>query len=271
LINKDHDNSHSIRLSYTGFTPSGAVPTVYSFTPNATSITSAAQGTSTAQTIPPYSIMTVDLRASDDSTSELSAPDQPTVSGVTDRQATVSWTAAPGGQVTRYEVYRQVGTTSELLGSSTTTSFTVPNLNPGTPYTLNVLARDHDGLLSPPSAPVIFTTGTPQDSTCAVAFRVTNAWGTGFIGDITITNRGSDPITGWTLAFTFPAAGESMGSGWNGTWTETGRDVVVTPTGFNATLAASGGTANVGFVGNNNGAYPSPAVFTLNGTVCTST
>jgi cellulase/cellobiase CelA1 len=134
-----------------------------------------------------------------------------------------------------------------------------------------VLARDHDGRLSPPSAPVAFTTGTPADSPCAVSYKVTNAWGTGFIGDITITNRGKVPVTGWTLGFTFPAGSESVGSGWNGTWTETGRDVKVTPADFNATLAADGGTAEVGFVGNNNGAYPSPGFFTVNGTVCITT
>jgi hypothetical protein len=270
LINKDPGNSYPVSLSYAGFTPSAAAPTVHRFTRNATEITSAAEGTGGAQTIPPYSIMTVDLHRTGGA-GTLSAPGRPQVTGMTDTKATVSWPTASGGQIDKYEVYRQFGTTSELLGTSTTTSFTVSNLNPGSPYTLNVLARDHDGLLSAPSAPVSFTTRTPQSSTCSVAYKVTNAWGNGFIGDITITNRGGKPLTGWTLAFSFPAASESVSSGWNGTWTETGRDVRVTPADFNTTLAADGGSANIGFVGANNGAYPSPMVFTLNGTVCTST
>ena len=41
---------------------------------------------------------------------------------------------------------------------------------------------------------------------------------------------------------------------------------------WDGTLAANGGnTVDIGFVGANNGAYPSPAAFTLNGTVCTTT
>ena len=73
------------------------------------------------------------------------------MSGVTDTQATVSWTPSTGGQVTRYGVYRQFGTNSELLGSSTSGSFAVTNLTPGTTYALNVLATDQKGYLSPAS------------------------------------------------------------------------------------------------------------------------
>jgi hypothetical protein len=48
--------------------------------------------------------------------------------------------------------------------------------------------------------------------------------------------------------------------------------VEVTNLDWNGTLAADGGSsADIGFVGSNNGAYPSPAAFTLNGTVCTTT
>jgi hypothetical protein len=86
------------------------------------------------------------------------------------------------------------------------------------------------------------------------------------------TNSGPDPIDGRTLAFSFPAASESVSSDWNGTWSATGQAVTVTSLSWNGTLAAdSGSTVDIGFVGANNGAYPSPASFTLNGAVCTST
>jgi cellulase/cellobiase CelA1 len=213
----------------------------------------------------------VDLHAAAGRTSGLAAPARPGVSAVTDTKATVSWTASTGGTADKYEVYRQVGGASELLGTTTGTSLTVANLRPGTGYTLNVLARDHDGRLSAPSVPIRFTTGTPQNSPCAVSYKITNGWGTGFVADIVITNRGADPINNWTLNFTFPAGSESVGSGWNGTWTATGSDVKVTPADFNTTLAGNGGTTDIGFVGNNDGAYPSPGAFTLNGTICTTT
>ena len=163
-------------------------------------------------------------------------------------------------------------TDSELLGTSTSGSFTVNNLAPGTAYTLNVLARDQAGYLSVPSTPVTFTTSTPSDSTCQVSYAVTQGWGNGFVANISITNTGPDPIDGWTLAFSFPASSESVRSGWNGTWSENGQAVTVTNLSWDGTLAADGGnTVNIGFAGANDGAYPSPAAFTLNGTVCATT
>jgi cellulase/cellobiase CelA1 len=105
-----------------------------------------------------------------------------------------------------------------------------------------------------------------------VSYAVTQGWGNGFVANISITNSGPDPIDGWTLAFSFPAATESISSNWNGNWTENGQAVTVTNLSWDGTLAASGGnTVDIGFVGANDGAYPSPAAFTLNGTVCTTT
>jgi cellulase/cellobiase CelA1 len=92
------------------------------------------------------------------------------------------------------------------------------------------------------------------------------------VTNISITDTGPDPITGWTLAFRFPTTTETVsGSTWNATFAEDGQNVVVTPVGWNADLAANGGnTVSFGFVGNQTGANPAPASFTLNGTVCTT-
>jgi hypothetical protein len=272
LVNKDPANSYQVSLHYAGFTPAAATPTVYTYGDEASSITSAAQGTASSQVLPPYSIETVVLQPQAGTRSALSAPGAPSASNVTGTQATISWPASTGGQVSKYEVYRQFGTDSELLGTSTSGSFTVNNLVPGTAYTLNVLARDQQGYLSLPSAPVTFTTSTPSNSTCAVSYDVTQGWGSGYTANISVTDTGPSPIDGWTLAFTFPAASESFSSGWNGNWTANGQNVQVTNLSWNGTLAANGGnSADIGFVGSNSGAYPSPAAFTLNGTVCTTT
>jgi cellulase/cellobiase CelA1 len=221
--------------------------------------------------LPPYSIETVVLKPSGVA-SPLTAPGAASVSGVVNDQATVSWTPSAGGHVVRYEVYRQFGANSELLTSATSNSATVRNLVPGTGYTLNVLARDDNGNLSLPSAPVTFTSSTPQNSTCAVNYVVTTGWGNGYVTDISVTNTGPNPIDGWTLAFAFPTDSESLSSSWNGNWSTNGANVLVTNLDWNGQLTAHGGnSADIGFVGANNGAYPSPASFTLNGTVCTTT
>lgn len=275
LVNKDPANAYTVNLDYAGWAPSGAAPTVHTYAAEATSITTTTQGTARTQTIPPYSIVTLKLApsATNPVDTALTAPGNPTVSNVTATTATISWQPSIGGDVTRYAVFQQFGTNSVLLGESTSTSFSVRNLVPGTSYTLNVLAVSQKGYLSMPSEPVKFITGTPGDSTCAVDYHVATGWASGFVANISITNTGSSPVTGWTLAFSFPVGTESVsGSYWNGTFTQSGRNVVVTPVDWNAYLAPNGGnTVNVGFVGDQTGANPSPASFTLNGTVCTTT
>jgi cellulase/cellobiase CelA1 len=262
-----------VNLNYAGFTPAAAAPTVYTYGDEATSITSAAQGTSASQTLAPYSIETIVLTPQAGSESSLTAPGSPSASNVTATQATVSWTPSSGGQADKYNVYRQFGTNAELLGTSTSGSFTVNNLNPGTAYTLNVVAVDQKGYQSPPSAPVRFVTSTPASSTCAVTYDVSDGWGNGFVANVSITNTGPSAINGWTLAFSFPSSTESVSSNnWNANWNENGTNVTATNVNWDGTLAPnSGNSVSIGFVANQNGAYPSPASITLNGTVCTTT
>src|SRR5262249_15041632 len=155
-----------------------------------------------------------------------------------------------GGQNLKYEVFRQNGTTSEQWGETTGTSFAVQNLNPGSRYTVNVLARDGSGNVSWASPPLTFTTGAPATSTCAVHFADVNDWGSGFVASVDVTNTGQNPIDGWTLDFTWPTGWQQMAGGWNGTWTQSGRSVHVTNASFDGALAAGGGTTNIGFVGN---------------------
>lgn len=269
LINKDPVNSYSVSLHYAGFTPSAEAPAVYTYGDEASAITT---GTGLS-TVPPYSIVTVVLTPQPGSQSSLTAPGSPSVSAVTDTSATVSWSPSSGGTVDKYAIYKQFGTDSELLGTSAGTSFTVSNLVPGTGYTLNVLAIDSRGYLSPPSVPVTFTTGTPATSTCAVTYDVTDGWSSGFVTNISITDTGLAPVNGWTLAFSFPADTESVSSSnWNANWSESGQNVVATNVDWDGYLAPSGGNSySIGFVANQSGAYPSPASFTLNGTVCTTT
>ncbi|MEV6970241.1 cellulose binding domain-containing protein, partial [Hamadaea sp. NPDC051192] len=102
---------------------------------------------------------------------------------------------------------------------------------------------------------------------CRVEYAVASQWAGGFGANITITNLG-DPISGWTLRWTFPA-GQTVTQGWNGTFTQSGADVTVTDAGYNAAIATNGSTA-IGFNGSwNNVANTDPTSFTLNGVACT--
>jgi hypothetical protein len=271
LVNEDPDSAHPVNIDYTGWTPSGATPTVYSYLNGGTAVTSAATGTATSQTLPPYSLAVLVLHPKTAAAGAPGAPGQPTATAVTGTTATVAWPAAARGShpIAKYEVYRQNGTTAEELGETAGTSLTVANLDPGSRYTVNVLARDTSGAVSWSSPPLTLTTGTPASSTCAVRLTDTNDWASGYVGSIDITNHGTAALAGWTLAFGWPTRWQSLGSGWNGTWTQTGSTVTVASTPDNGNLGA-GATANVGFVGNYNGPNVLPTAFTLNGTVCTT-
>ncbi|WP_232792339.1 cellulose binding domain-containing protein [Actinacidiphila yeochonensis] len=273
LINKDPKNAQQVAFHYNGYTPATTSAQVDSYLDQASSITTTTTADTTSATLPPYSLTTLTLHPATGSQSALSAPGTPTVTASDDTSATVSWTPSSGGTADRYEVYRQNGITSELLAGTTGSSVTVHNLTPGTTYTWNVLARDSAGRLSRPSAPVTVRTSTPQQSGCRVSYKLTGGWGNGFNADVNVTDTGPNPITGWTLAFSFPAGADEKVTGfWNANVTQSGQTVVATPVDWNGTLAANGGnSADFGFTGSNNGAYPSPTVFTLNGTVCTTT
>ena len=258
MINKDPDHERTVTMDYRGYTPTSAAPDVLTFGNGDTTV-----HPGSATVLPPYSITLLTLHPD---MPAVAGPGAPRLGAVTDRTATFEFPVPPptGVPPAKYVLYRQNGPTSELWGETSGTSLTVRNLEPGRRYTVNLLGRDKAGRLSWSSAPLTFTTGAPATSTCAVKLTDQNDWGNGYVGAIDITNTGTAPLTGWTLAFTWPTSWQSVSSGWNATWTQTGTTVRVTGDG---TLAA-GGTIQAGFVGAYSGPNILPTAFTLNGTVC---
>ncbi|MGW4807905.1 cellulose binding domain-containing protein [Kitasatospora sp. NPDC004272] len=272
LLNGSSSTAHTVSLSYPGFTAAASAPAVQRWAPGDTGLVDAAgTATATSATLAPSSITVLTLHpkaGTGQAAATVGAPGTPRTTSVGANTVTLNWPAATGA-VDRYEVYEQLGTTVQLLGSSTGTSATLYNLPAGSRHTVNVLARDQAGHLSGPSVPLTFTTGTPGDSTCTVSYQVTAGWGNGFVAGVVVNNLGPADLDGWTLDFDWPSAGQSVGSWWNANIDSTGQHVRVTNGQYNGHLAPGGGTsADFGFVGNNNGANPSPTVFRLNGTVC---
>ncbi|WP_158839903.1 cellulose binding domain-containing protein [Saccharothrix deserti] len=220
-------------------------------------------GPPSAATLPPYSITTLLLRPAG-STAGPAAPPRPAAGAVTDTTATLTWPAPPAG--VKYEVHRHAGVGDEQWGETTGTSFTAANLTPGTRYTVNLVARDNAGRVSWSSPPLTFTTGTPATSTCAVTFRETTNWGSGYVADIEIANTGAETLDGWTLSYTWPTTWQQVSSGWNATWTQTGTEVRVSST----TRLTPGTTTTAGFVGAYQGPNVRPTTYRLNGTLCTT-
>lgn len=105
----------------------------------------------------------------------------------------------------------------------------------------------------------------PAPGPCSVGAKVT-AWNNGLVESLTITNTGSAPVNGWSLAFTLPA-GQTITSGWNATYSPATGQVTARNTGHNAAIAP-GGAVEIGFQGTHTGNTAAASAFALNGTPC---
>ncbi|PBC60135.1 cellulose 1,4-beta-cellobiosidase [Streptomyces sp. Tue6028] len=100
---------------------------------------------------------------------------------------------------------------------------------------------------------------------CSVDYK-TNDWGSGFTADLTITNRGTDAITGWTLSYAY-TGNQTLTNGWNGAWSQSGRTVTVKNADWNGTIAA-GAAVTTGGQFTYSGTNTAPTSFAVNGTTC---
>jgi len=101
---------------------------------------------------------------------------------------------------------------------------------------------------------------------CSVAYTVPSQWNTGFTANIVITNLGS-ALTSWSLGYSY-GGNQTLQSGWNGTWTQSGANVTVANASWNGSVATNG-TVTIGANFNYSGTNTSPTTFTLNGVTCT--
>jgi hypothetical protein len=115
---------------------------------------------------------------------------------------------------------------------------------------------------TPTPTPSPSPTPTPSSGASA-AFRVTSDWGSGFNGDVTLTNKGTTAVTGWRASFDFSGQISSL---WNGSIeSHVGTKYVVKGATWNTDLPA-GATTSFGFT-----ASPGGAVAVLRNLVVTGT
>ncbi|WP_445528035.1 glycoside hydrolase family 48 protein [Streptomyces cyslabdanicus] len=100
---------------------------------------------------------------------------------------------------------------------------------------------------------------------CSVDYA-TNDWGSGFTADLTITNRGTDAINGWTLTYGY-SGNQQLSNGWSGIWSQSGQTVTVKNESYNGTIAA-GSAVNTGAQFAYSGTNTAPTNFAINGTTC---
>jgi endo-1,4-beta-xylanase len=106
-------------------------------------------------------------------------------------------------------------------------------------------------------------------SYCQVTYTVTNQWSGGFGATLAVQNTGTSAWSNWTLSWTFPASGQTVTQGWNGTFSQSGQNVTVTNVSYNGSVPA-GQTLNSppGFNGSWSGSNPVPTSFSVNGNTC---
>ncbi|WP_323814421.1 pectate lyase [Cellvibrio sp. NN19] len=93
----------------------------------------------------------------------------------------------------------------------------------------------------------------------ACTYTVTNNWGSGFTGEIKITNNTSSTVNGWSVAW--QESGASVTNSWNATLSGS-NPYTAASLGWNSTLAP-GASASFGFQANGTASAPK-----VNGTLC---
>ncbi|OAR26984.1 hypothetical protein A8W25_01485 [Streptomyces sp. ERV7] len=111
-------------------------------------------------------------------------------------------------------------------------------------------------------------TASGAEPSCSVAYTVTNEWGGGFQGSVTLINNAS-ALAGWSLGFAF-TGNQKVTQGWNAKWSQSAGTVTAANESWNGSLA-HGASVTLGFLASLTGANTPPRAFTLNGEPCATT
>jgi hypothetical protein len=130
---------------------------------------------------------------------------------------------------------------------------------------LRVTARFTDStgaVLATQAADLPITAATP----CAVTYRTSSQWSTGFVAQVSVANTGTTAINGWSLAFSYPGD-QHVTSGWNAAVQQSGAAVTAANLGYDASIAP-GAAVTFGVMGSWHVSNAAPTGFTLNGANC---
>ena len=86
----------------------------------------------------------------------------------------------------------------------------------------------------PPPRPRTPRAGPPA-ARVTVSYSLTRSWGDGFLGQFTITNHGSRPLSHWIVTATLP--GDHVDSGWGADYQIDGDTLTLTPASYDRALA----------------------------------
>jgi hypothetical protein len=96
--------------------------------------------------------------------------------------------------------------------------------------------------------PVSYTTSTgptappPAIGTCTLTSSVSNSWSGGSQLQLTVTNSGTTPLTGWTVGFMLADTSETITSSWNATVSQSGQQVSAVNASYDGSVATGEST-----------------------------
>jgi endoglucanase len=121
---------------------------------------------------------------------------------------------------------------------------------------------DKAGTFDPALAGALATNAAAGAPVCSVKYSIASAWTGGFTANVTLTDTGTAPLGGWTVAWAFPGD-EQITNLWSALYTQTGETVAAhDPFDTNATVAP-GSSASFGMQGTFSASDAPPASFTL--------
>jgi O-glycosyl hydrolase len=253
----------SFSLADTGV-PNGATVTPYltdsSYDIAAQATTSVSDGAFSA-TLPARSLVTYVIPASSSTTGNtvtVTSPGSQTTGTGTAVSLPVTATDSASSETLSYSA---TGLPAGLSINSSTGTISGTPTTAGS-YPVTVTATDPTGA----SGATTFTWTVTAPESCTVVYATQSQWTGGFVAQVTITNNGTSPISGWTLGFTFPGD-QQISDAWNGVVTQSGENVSLANESYNSAIAA-GASTTLGFQGTWTTSDAAPTSFTLNGTTC---
>jgi hypothetical protein len=151
-------------------------------------------------------------------------------------------TTGSGTPGTQYEI-RVVDASGNLVNNGEVYNFTLPSgcTNGCSPAYTPISYTTSTGPSSSPS-PSPSPSPSSGAGSCALTSAVTTSWSGGYQLQLTVTDTGTAPLTGWTAGFAFADTAETITNSWNATVTQSGQQVSAVNASYNGSVAAGGST-----------------------------
>lgn len=140
---------------------------------------------------------------------------------------------------TQYEI-RVIDASGNLVNNGEVYSFSLPSgcmTGCSAPYTPVTYTTSTGPVASPSPSPS--PAGTAPAGACSAAPSVVDSWSGGYQDQVTVTDTGPAPLSGWTVRFTLPA-GDTIASSWNATISQSGQQVTASSAAYNGALSPAG-------------------------------